>query len=530
MSQNNNRNESDNDATGEVISWVIIFILMFAFPPVGILLLLLKLRGYAKPAKNQARQYNAQGSSGARQNYKHQYNANQYNANQYSANQYNANQYNANQYNASQYNTHQYSSYQYSTHNNSNQNTGYSAQQGSPSQNSANNARQAASSSWDAGNASHQNTAKEVEASVRDAVREVETAAREFASGIGGIVREATSQFTGSTSKPRPKSYNDMVRETVAYQKPAPQKKKKRTPLEKKTGKFVSTLVLLVSIALFIVGVNTLVGAATNFPPVGFGSWAQVGLGLFYIIGGFIAFFSRNIGVKRWARYKKYHAFATGRGIVPISEIARASGQSEKIIKRDIQIMINEGYFGSESYIDNELESLVLSAEAAEEMRRAFKSVLEVPVVSDEASENQYMAIIIELRELNDTIVDVAISDKIDRIEELTAKIFRIVEENPDKLPQIRRFMNYYLPTTLKLLHSYAVLEKQGIQGENITAAKENIDRILDTLATGFEQQLDQLFEADAIDIAADINVLENLMQQDGLTGDKPELKTLESN
>ena len=523
MSQNKNRNEPDNDTTGEVISWVIIFILMFAFPPAGIILLLLKLRGYAKPAKYQARQYNPQASAYTRQNNTHQYNTTQYNANQYNANQYNANQYNANQYNSNQYNSNQYNSNQY----NANRNTGY---QDSSSQNAANNARQSASSAWNAGSDSRQKTAKEVEASVRDAVREVEAAARGIASDIGGIVREATSQFTGNTSKPRPKSYNEMVRETVAYQKPAPQKKKKLTPLEKKTGKFVSTLILLVSIALFILGVNTLVGAVTNFPPVGFGSWAQVGLGLFYIVGGLIAFFSRNIGVKRWARYKKYHAFTTGRGIVPISEIARASGQSEKVIKRDVQIMINEGYFGSESYIDDELDSLVLSAEAAEEMRRAFKSVLEVPVVSDETSENQYMAIIIELRELNDTIVDIAISDKIDRIEELTAKIFRIVEENPDKLSQIRRFMNYYLPTTLKLLHSYAVLEKQGIQGENITAAKENIGRILDTLATGFEQQLDQLFEADAIDIAADINVLENLMQQDGLTGDKPELKTLESN
>jgi len=89
--------------------------------------------------------------------------------------------------------------------------------------------------------------------------------------------------------------------------------------------------------------------------------------------------------------------------------------------------------------------------------------------------------------------------------------------------------MNYYLPTTLKLLRSYATLEKQGINGENITSAKENIGRILDTLATGYAQQLDQLFESDVIDIAADINVLENLMQQDGLTGEKPGMRVMES-
>ena len=80
---------------------------------------------------------------------------------------------------------------------------------------------------------------------------------------------------------------------------------------------------------------------------------------------------------------------------------------------------------------------------------------------------------------------DPAICAKIERIEALTVKIFRIVEDTPEKAPQIRRFMNYYLPTTLKLLHSYQTLERQGIDGENITAAKQDIERILSTLADG---------------------------------------------
>ena len=113
------------------------------------------------------------------------------------------------------------------------------------------------------------------------------------------------------------------------------------------------------------------------------------------------------------------------------------------------------------------------------------------------------------------------ISQKVDKIEELTAKIFKIVDESPDKRPRIDRFLSYYLPTTTKLLRAYSTFEKQGIKGENISKAKEKIARTLDTLISGFELQLDQLFEADVMDIAAEINVLENLMKQDGLSAEK---------
>jgi len=184
--------------------------------------------------------------------------------------------------------------------------------------------------------------------------------------------------------------------------------------------------------------------------------------------------------------------------------------------------MIDAGYLGPDAYIDAQLQSLILCREEAE---KSHASAGPDTDPGEEVPENQYMIILQELRELNSTIADISISVKVERIEGLTAKIFRTVEENPEKIPQIRRFMNYYLPTTKKLLRSYATMEKQGIHGENIQAAKENIGNILDTLARGFEEQLDQLFKSDVIDIAADINVIENMMKQDGLSGEQPELR-----
>jgi hypothetical protein len=457
MSYNNKKNTPDADATGDIISWVVIFILMFAFPPVGLLLLIIKLRGYAKPAKNATKRTGTQEGNTSR-------------------------------------------------------------------------SETTASSRGEAGAAARSDVeaaAREVGVAAREAAREIENVAREIASEFAGVARGAASQYGSATKQQRTEAYADTSSEFTQPQNKKAKKKKGRNSLDKKSGKFISTILLLISIALFIFGANTILRAALDILGNEPSQWLDLWLGVFYFAGAFIPLFSRNIVTRRFSRYKKYYAFVGDRSIVPIPDIARSAGLSAKTVMRDIQAMINSGYFEPGAYIDSELDSLVLSAEAAEAVRRAARTVQEGPTV-DEAPENQYMAIILELRELNGTIIDIAISDKIDRIEELTAKIFRIVEEDPSKLPHIRRFMNYYLPTTLKLLRSYALLEKQGIKGENITASKENIGRILDTLATGFEQQLDQLFRSDAIDIAADINVLENLMQQDGLTSDKPELKTME--
>jgi len=304
---------------------------------------------------------------------------------------------------------------------------------------------------------------------------------------------------------------------------------KKRSRLEKKTGRGLSIFLLLVSIGLFAGGVSVSLGVLTGWVGVSLASIAELSLGVLYILGGIIAFFSRNVISQRLGRYKNYYAFIGGRGIVPISDLVQMAGVSAKTATRDVQAMINNGYIDSGAYIDNELECLVISPEEAKKLRTEITGSPDDMAQPDSAQQNQYSANLAELREVHSHIADETISKKVSRLEELTAKIFRIVEESPEKQHQLKRFMSYYLPTTLKLVRSYATLEKQGVKGDNIMSAKQSIGNILDTLITGFEQQLDQLFKSDAIDIASDINVLENLMQQDGLTDNKPEFAVTQS-
>ena len=124
------------------------------------------------------------------------------------------------------------------------------------------------------------------------------------------------------------------------------------------------------------------------------------------------------------------------------------------------------------------------------------------------------------IREANDALPGVEISNKLYRLEEIAAKIFNYVEQHPNKLPDIRRFMNYYLPTSLKLVKAYREFDEQPVQGENLTAIKQEILETLDTINLAYENLLDRLFEDNTLDIATDISALETMLAQEGLTGD----------
>ena len=120
-----------------------------------------------------------------------------------------------------------------------------------------------------------------------------------------------------------------------------------------------------------------------------------------------------------------------------------------------------------------------------------------------------------------DAIADPVLSAKIDRLEEISARIFKAVEEDPKKQSKIDTFLNYYLPTTQKLLDSYADFEAAGIDGENLNQAKSRIEATMDSIVRGFEHQLDELYHADAMDVASDIQVMETMLRRDTATAEE---------
>ncbi len=124
-----------------------------------------------------------------------------------------------------------------------------------------------------------------------------------------------------------------------------------------------------------------------------------------------------------------------------------------------------------------------------------------------------------EMHRLNDAIEDPQISAQIDRLESTTKKIIACVVQKPEKLPQIRRFLNYYLPTTLKLLNAYDRMDDAGISGTNIDGTKGKIETMMAVIVAAFDKQLDALFGDEALDISTDITVMEQMLAREGIGG-----------
>ncbi|MCI6787840.1 MAG: 5-bromo-4-chloroindolyl phosphate hydrolysis family protein [Oscillospiraceae bacterium] len=207
-----------------------------------------------------------------------------------------------------------------------------------------------------------------------------------------------------------------------------------------------------------------------------------------------------------------------------IQDIADAIPCSYDKCCKYLENCIDEGLLGPDAYLDMHRKCLVVTGKAPEpepkKPRKPKAEKAEKPAAMPQ--QDKYQKILDELHRVNDAIPDEEMTDKISRLEAVAAKIFEQARTDPDKLPQMRKFMDYYLPTSLKLLNTYAELDRQGIEGENITESKRRIEQTMDTLVDAFENQLDRLFASDALDVSTDIDVMQNMLRADGLTEDEP--------
>lgn len=276
----------------------------------------------------------------------------------------------------------------------------------------------------------------------------------------------------------------------------------------KKWHKRLTTLCTVLGGLFLFSGVMTLLDAGGGLLPYDiFTSIAQ-------ILGGGGALW---IGL-RMSRSRKlerlFDKIVGDRDSIPLDELFAAAGISSAKGRPILEDAIEHGYFGADAYIDNRTNTLVVRGAAPEPPKAKPQ-----PKAEPAAPEDTYTSLLRQLRQVNDAIPDPVMTAKISRLEELSARIFALAKQDPDKKAQLQKFMDYYLPTSLKLLNTYAQLSSQDVQGANITEAKQSIERSMDMLIKAFENQLDKLFQADALDVTTDIAALEGMLNLDGLTG-----------
>ena len=126
-----------------------------------------------------------------------------------------------------------------------------------------------------------------------------------------------------------------------------------------------------------------------------------------------------------------------------------------------------------------------------------------------------------EMGRLYMSIKDPEIRVKINEIMRITDKIVQDAIADPTDIPKIRKFMNYYLPTTIKLLNAYDRMDSQGIEGENIDKSLKSISEMLDAAILAYKKQLDSLFANQALDIETDIAVMNAMLNREGLSDKK---------
>ena len=225
-------------------------------------------------------------------------------------------------------------------------------------------------------------------------------------------------------------------------------------------------------------------------------------------------------------RYTAYLAIIGPNEAMEIETIAKKVGVKRSQAEKDLQKMIEKGYFGDSAYINKELGYIFMSSRADEELTKAREAAMKK---TREASKKEavkqnaeaYDQILAKIRDVNDRIPDEAMTEKINQIESITQEIFRAVEQEPEKRGKIDRFMSYFLPTTLKLLESYANLEKTNINGKNINQSMRSIEIAMDTVVDGFKHQLDELYKSDAVSIETEIDVLTKMINRETVTPQK---------
>lgn len=251
------------------------------------------------------------------------------------------------------------------------------------------------------------------------------------------------------------------------------------------------------------------------------------------VIGGALVFAGTR-KIRFAGAFDRYRNAIGLRESCSVKELAQRGSESVADVQKNVRKMLAKGMF-KQATLDEASGLLLMTSEASEsyerelaEARRAERrqalaqsacSKESVPLTAEQQRLlDRGKAFIALIREGNDAIPDEEISRTLDRIEHVVTAILDAAAENPELIDDLDRLLDYYLPTTVKLLDAYDRLEEEPIQGENISSSRSEIEHTLDVLHSAFEKLFDDTYQDLSLDVSADISVLHAMLAQEGLT------------
>lgn len=296
-------------------------------------------------------------------------------------------------------------------------------------------------------------------------------------------------------------------------------------------------------------GIMAILSAVFGGLAVGVGGGWRVTAGIFVaLLLGFIVM--TRTGCRKRAqlrRAEKYLELTGHNHYMNVEDLALHTGKTYKFVLKDLKKLLAEGFF-PEGHLDRQETCLMLDdkiyreylhlekQKRLQEREQLAKELQErkntaggtASKTEATAADSELDAMIAEgqscikkLREMNDNIAGEEISAKLFRLENLLKEIFDGLREHPEQMPQMQKFMNYYLPTTLKLVAAYEEFDELSAQGEEIVEAKTEIEKTLDTINGAFEELLNRMFRSTAFDVTTDAQVLQTMLAKEGLTRQK---------
>ncbi|MBQ6551332.1 MAG: 5-bromo-4-chloroindolyl phosphate hydrolysis family protein [Lachnospiraceae bacterium] len=272
--------------------------------------------------------------------------------------------------------------------------------------------------------------------------------------------------------------------------------------------------------------IGMIVSGVSAFSLIGTGFLAGL-----LLAGGLYNFFKGRKKKKLAQRFKEYVLIIGNKTVISVKELAKQTGYSESEVLEDLREMIRLRWF-TQGHMDNEGKELITSDDTyknylmllerqpelmAQQEQQMKAEGLEGFTSEGAAIVRQGEEYLKKIQQMNAELPGVEITEKLQRLESVIRSILYEVRKQPGSATDLRKLMNYYLPTIWKLLETYKEIDDQVVVTEQMQKTRLEIEETIDTINNAFENLLEQLFRNKAWDVSSDISVLNTMLAQDGI-------------